>query len=90
MGFVSGATGHSESALYQQKEKAFLDANDLTKYVPSFRYALWPSGYRLDIYLYINDALIGVDIITKPPYHRFQTLRPHVLRIYMKVEVMEA
>ncbi|KAK2753584.1 chromatin modification- protein VID21 [Arachnomyces sp. PD_36] len=31
VGFACGATEHSQTAFYQQKEKAFLDANDLTK-----------------------------------------------------------
>jgi chromatin modification-related protein VID21 len=33
VGFGCGATERSQGALYQQKEKAFLDANDITKYV---------------------------------------------------------
>lgn len=37
---LAGATeGAPPDSLYQQKEQAFLDANDLSKYVPSLHYS---------------------------------------------------
>ena len=39
MGLAGATEGAPPDSLYQQKEQAFLDANDLSKYVPSLHYS---------------------------------------------------
>lgn len=86
---IAGATeGTPTDSRYRQNEQAFLDANDLTKYVPSLHYSLdlLYIGF-IYFYLFILPSLLllsslsrstnnplEVATLTNPPYHLFPTM----------------